>query len=87
MATINLTITKTWALVAEADDDPVLVTSRGPATIEFALTATNAAPTVARGHLLRPDEAATRAVVGDGYLWARVEPSGSIASARIEVTK
>jgi hypothetical protein len=87
MATSNATITKTWTKVADDTDDPVLVTSRSAATIEFALTATDAAPDLQRGHLLMPDEAITRIVAGDGFLWMRVEPGSAYASAKIEATK
>lgn len=87
MATSNATITKTWVKLAETADDPVLVTTRGAATIEFATTAADSAPTVARGHLLESDDAITRLAVGGGYLWARVEPDSAYATAKVEVSK
>jgi hypothetical protein len=87
MATSNATITKTWTKLAETADDPVLVTTRGAATIEFATTTADAAPDIQRGHLLHPDDAITRLAVGDGYLWARVEPGSAYASAKVEVSK
>ena len=87
MATTNEELTKTWAKMADDTDDPVLVTFRGPAFLEVALTATDAAPTVARGHQIGNGMAITRAAVGDGYLWMRCDPAGSQASAFVEVTK
>jgi hypothetical protein len=86
MATTNESLTKTWAKLADDADDPVLVTCRGPAFLEVALTATDTAPTV-RGHHVAPGQAITRSAVGDGFLWMRCDPAGSQASAFVEVTK
>jgi hypothetical protein len=88
MATSNVTISATWTKLATADDDPVLVTSKSPAMIEFATTATDVAPTVT-GHAV-PDmsggAAMTRMVIGDGFLWCRIVDS-RFASASVEVSK
>lgn len=87
MATTNQTITKEWAKVADDDDDSVLVTCRTPSTVEFAMTTTDDEPELLRGHLLQPDEAITRLVVGAGYIWMRIEPSSPFTAVRVEVSK
>jgi hypothetical protein len=74
MATVNTTITSAWTKLADAADDPVLITSGTSAVVEVATVATNVAPSVT-GHRLEElasGQAVTRAVIGDGYIFARI---------------
>ena len=86
MATSNIAITKTWTKVANAADDPVLITFRISGTLEVATTSTDVAPAVT-GHLVKPGDAVTRLVIGSGFVWARCSPGGSIENAVLEVSK
>ena len=88
MATVNTTITKDWTKVAETADDPVLISRAShPGDIEFALTATDAAPTGIEGHRLNPEEALTRTVAGEGYIWMKVGSGSRNDSTVVIVTK
>lgn len=82
MATQNLNITLEWVQIASPSDSSVLISWEGPSAVEFACTDTAVTPTV-YGHLLRPGEAITRSVIGNGYIWAR----SANLPARMVVTK
>jgi len=85
MATSNVSLTTTWAKVAEDSDDPVLVQAVA-GNIEIAATATDSAPAASlRGHRLSVYESASRMVVGDGFYWARA--SDTFAAATLVVSK
>jgi hypothetical protein len=88
MATTNATITKAWTQVAATADDLVLITrSDDVGSVEFALTAADSAPTGIVGHKLMPDEAITREVVGEGYIWMRVGLGSRNDSTSVVVSK
>ena len=87
MATANIEVTKDWTQLASVGDGTVLATFRKMGTLEVALTSADTAPTVTKGHLLRPGDALTRLAFGDGYVWARCLPSGNVDSIDVEVTK
>lgn len=73
MATTNITITDDWTQVADASDDPVLITGVSQDPVEFATTA-GGAPTVERGHRLgsmASGEGITRTLLGSGDIYAR----------------
>ena len=88
MATINTTVNKTWTKVAETADDPVLISrSSAQGSLEFALTAADSAPTGIVGHQLDPDEALTRLVAGEGFIWMRVGAGSRNDTTVVIVTK
>ena len=77
MPTSNLVVTAAWTQVAADTKTELLITWKAPVIVEFATTATNVAPTVF-GHELSRDDGVTRSVIGKGFVWARVVPSGSV---------
>jgi len=87
MPTSNMEITKAWKNVADSADDPVMITYRGAAYMEVALTATSTAPTIARGHMISPGFVVTRDAVGNGYIWMRCNPDGPQVISNIEISK
>ena len=88
MATVNTTITKDWTKVAETADDPVLISRTSAAgNVEFALTAADSAPTGIVGHQLNAEEALTRTVAGEGYIWMKVGSGSRNDSTVVIVTK
>jgi hypothetical protein len=87
MATSNIAITKTWTKLANAADTSLLVTFRGHGVLEVALTAADSAPTVVNGHLVGAQDALTRIVLGEGFVWARANPGGNVDNLLVEVSK
>jgi len=87
--TQNVTITSDWTKVADAADDPVLVTSNTKAPVEFAVKDTGGDPTVEAGHRLgdmAEGAGVTRLLLGEGDIYARIMGSEP-ASALLVVTK
>jgi hypothetical protein len=88
MATREFEINGTeWTLIANADDDPVLVTSEDEGVYAFATLAAPGTPDV-RGHKVRlgathPAEGVSRAVGLVGYLYAMT--ADGTASATLSV--
>jgi hypothetical protein len=75
MATKNTIIDDEWSLVANSVDDPVLIQPYSSLMqVEYLATAELVSEVDADllGHRLTVGEALTRAVIGDGYIWARV---------------
>lgn len=70
-ATSNLTLTPTWVKAVTGTTEDFLASTHETGSVEFAVTATDVTPTLAKGHLLQAGDALTRAVVGTGYVWAR----------------
>ena len=86
MPTINQTITSTWVKVASDSDDTLLVTWDAPVLIEVATTSTDVVPTV-KGHSLSREDAISRIVLGDGYVWVRLAAGTKPDSTMLVVTK
>ena len=86
MPTTNVQVTKTWSKIAEASTAELLATWDDRVDLEFATTAADSAPTV-RGHRLSRECAITRIVLGAGYVWVRVVPSGHGDAALLVVSK
>ena len=75
MATTNIPVTGSWTPVASSAIDRFLLTTSD--TIEVAVTgADGTAPTVTHGHEVARHLGVTRAVIGEGAVWARA-PSGA----------
>jgi hypothetical protein len=75
MATTNVTVTSTWTKLANTEDDHVFVTAAGPAVLEVATTAADAAPSGIVGHRLPVasiGDAISRDLLGPGYVWCRI---------------
>jgi hypothetical protein len=75
MSTQNITITDDWTLVANAADDPVLITAWDQAPFEFATTDSGDDPPDVLGHLmtdLARGQGLTRAAIGEGLIYARL---------------
>ncbi len=73
MATVNVQITGDWTLVAEAADDPVLITGVVMDPVEVAVS--DGAPTVPYGHRLErmaSGDGITRELIGAGDIYARL---------------
>ena len=88
MATSNITVTHAWTQVALNTDDAFLLTCAGPALLEVAATAADAAPIGIVGHRLpsaSSGDAITRDILGAGYVWVRCMPPAE--SANVVVTK
>ena len=86
MATLNISISDQWTKLADSANSELLVTWNDPVSVEVATTTADTAPTV-NGHHLSPDDAVTRAVIGSGYVWARLVSGSRPNSANLVVTK
>lgn len=86
MPTSNPAITTSWTKIAEASNTELLASWQPPVQVEFATTSADAAPTVA-GHRLDAGSCITRALLGSGYVWARVAKGHSPSSIKLVVTK
>ena len=75
MPTTNVSLSSSWLKVANASDSKVLITLNAPYRVEYATENAGSAPTVL-GHLLGPDTALTREVIGEGNIWARIQDGG-----------
>lgn len=73
--TTNVILTTGWTSLALPAQD-YLLTNRGPALIELAVTSTGSPPTVAHGHLVAPSQQVARygnaGPFPPGYTYARV---------------
>ena len=75
MATVNITVTSAWTKLADTADEHVFVTAAGPAVLEVATTAADAAPSGIVGHRLPVasiGDAISRDLLGPGYVWCRI---------------
>lgn len=88
MATVNTTITKAWTKIAEDTADPFLAQAIQSSAVEYATTAADEAPSAELvGHnLVGVDLAVIRAVIGPGFVWARIAPRATIAAATVVVS-
>lgn len=86
MTTSNVFVGAAWTKIAESSDEALLVTWTDTTFIEFATTIVDAAPTVI-GHQVSREEAVTRNVFPNGYVWARTLPGSYPATCRVVVTK
>lgn len=88
MPTINMPITGTWTKIADASNTELLASWDVPTSIEVAVTATNTAPAVT-GHMIDPNSAITRGLLGSGYVWVRISLASynAIPSINMVVTK
>lgn len=86
MATYNIKATTTWAQVALNTDTDLLITIDNAVTIEVATTTPNSAPTVT-GHRVSSDNAITRSVLGQGYVWVRLVAGSNPAEVTLVVSK
>lgn len=86
MSTVNTLISSTWTKVAADSDDAFLITWDNPVEVEFAVTAVDAAPTV-HGHRLNRQDALTRLVLGNGFVWARTVSGSMPATVGLVVSK
>ena len=88
MPTTNISLSSSWLKVADASNSKVLITLNAPYRVEYATENAGNAPTVI-GHLLGPDTALTREVIGEGNIWARIRDGGlkPEATALLIVTK
>jgi hypothetical protein len=78
MATTNAALTTAWTQVAADSDDPVLLQLTTDLHWEVAAVATETAPTVT-GHLVTgAHQQVSRAVIGDGYLYARMRAGAGV---------
>ena len=80
MATTNPTLNGSWTKIVNAGDEFLLTLPFATRTsIEVATKDSEAAPTV-QGHVLRGDrlESMNRALIGPGYVYARVVGGGSV---------
>lgn len=89
MPTTNPPLTKTWVKIAENTDANVLVQAYEDTAVEYALTATDSAPSVSlNGHrLVGAELAAVRSILGEGYVWARISPRAVLTEATLILTK
>lgn len=88
MATTNVTITKTWAKVAEDTDDPFLIQAASSLDWEIAAVALDAAPVSTTGHRMTGDaESMTRSLIGAGFVYARIAPLSTASKALMIVSK
>jgi hypothetical protein len=74
MATKNFDVSTDWVKVAADTDTVVMVSSRNRTLVEFATTATDAAPGTVLGHVIAMG-GGTRLTRADGlvgFVWARV---------------
>lgn len=86
MTTVNTAVTSAWTKLADDTDTSFLVTWDEQVSAEFAVTATDTAPTV-RGHRLTREMALTRPVLGDGFVWARLVAGSIPATVAMVVSK
>ena len=85
MPTSNITVTTSWSKIADSSDDHFLISTTSAAYIEYAVTS-NGVPTIGRGHTLSPGESLTRAAIGGGHVYARVNDQ-RFETAILAVTK
>lgn len=78
MPTVNINVSSAWTKIADASNSEFLATCNTPVSLEIATTAADVAPTV-NGHMLSPDFAITRNLIGAGFVWVKT-CSGSIPS-------
>ena len=86
MATTNVSVGRNWVKVADIADTDLLITWVTPAFLEVATTATDVAPNVI-GHQLSREEAISRSVIGQGYVWVKVVGSGPINEVPLVISK
>ena len=84
MPTSNVALAKTWVQLAADTDETVLISTTFPGAVEYAATAAAVAPTI-EGHVLSNREALTRSVLGQGYIWAKVQADAQMVSATINM--
>lgn len=96
MATQNATITTAWLKIADAADDPVSIQAANPASddlateqghIQYQLAAMDAesAPTGIGLTVYTHEQVATRTVLGEGHIYARLTYSSADASSAVIV--
>jgi hypothetical protein len=87
MATINATLTAAWVRLATPAVTRLLVSTTSANAIEIAVTDADAAPGAGvSGHYLDHTQAASRDLLGPGYIWARVAPGQIGATAVVVIT-
>lgn len=74
MATVNFDVSTAWVKLAQDVDDPLRISARDRTRMEFATTATDAAPGDVRGHVQGMGDGVplTRASGLVGFVWGRV---------------
>lgn len=89
MATSNADLTRAWSPVVAANVDRALLTlaiSTAAPLAEVAVAADAVTAPTVRGHLIDADKGATRDLLGDGVIWARVAPESNTATAVLVIT-
>ena len=87
MATINTTLTAAWVRLATPAATRLLVSTTSANAIEIAITDTDTAPSqTLTGHHIDHTQAASRDLLGPGYIWARVAPGQIGATAVVVIT-
>jgi len=77
MATSNPTLTTSWAKIVDSGDEFTFGLQPGSVTVvAIAAVDTDTDPAVAGHFLMSPGESINRALIGPGYVYAKVE-SGS----------
>ncbi|MDW8399388.1 MAG: hypothetical protein RMK90_12595, partial [Acetobacteraceae bacterium] len=75
MPTVNLTLGQAWTKIADAASSGFVAQSPAVGHIEYATTATDAAPPAGLVGLQLPAQAVVgRGLVGPGHVWARCLP-------------
>jgi len=96
MSTQNATITSAWSKIADSADDPVSIQAANPASddlateqghiqYQLAVMDTEATPTVIGTTVYTHDQLATRLVLGDGHIYARLTYSSAGSSSAVIV--
>lgn len=86
MATVNIQVGSSWTKIAE-DGEEFLASNIQPGPMEYATTTTDAPPAAGiHGHSLGSDDALTRAVIGGGYVWARMGDYGATGTVVVSVS-